>query len=79
MTGFTDTGLRPGTEYGSRNHMRLYQTADGRDHLSPGVVVPASPEQRPNPVTDLTVDVAENGTRAVVAAPVPRRDTATCG
>ena len=33
----------------------------------------ASPEHEPDPVTDLTVDVADNGTRAVVATWTPPR------
>ena len=70
LTGFTDTGLRTGTEYSYRI-TALYQTADGRSHLSAGVVVPATPEHEPDPVTDLTVDVAGNGTRAVVATWTP--------
>lgn len=73
LTGFTDTGLRAGTEYFYRI-TASYRTGDGHRHHSPGVVVPATPEHEPEPVTDLTVTVTvDNGARAVVAAWTPPR------
>lgn len=72
LAGFADTGLRTGTEYVYRI-TASYQTGDGRRHLSAGVVVPATPAHEPDPVTDLTVDVAVNGVRAVVATWTPPR------
>jgi len=74
LTGFTDSGLRTGTEYFYRI-TASYRTGDGQRHDSAGVVVPATPEHEPEPVADLTVAVAEagDGTRAVVATWTPPR------
>ena len=66
LTGFTDTGLRTGTEYFYRI-MVSYLMSDGRRQHSAGIVVPARPAPEPEPVTDLTV-TATGGRASRVAA-----------
>ena len=70
LTGFTDTGLRTGTEYAYRI-MASYPAGDGHRHRSPGVVVLATPTPEPAPVTDLTVTAPGNGVSSVVASWTP--------
>lgn len=68
LTGFTDTGLRTGTEYYYRI-VTVYRTAGGQRRLSAGVVERAVPEPRPEAVTDLDVTGPVEG--AVVARWTP--------
>ncbi len=53
-TGFTDTGLTPGTQYTYRISV-VYRAADGSARTSPGVTVQATPTPAPQPVEDLQV------------------------
>jgi hypothetical protein len=69
LTGFTDTGLRTGTEYFYRI-MVSYLMSDGRRHHSAGIVVPARPAPEPEPVTDLRV-AAGDGPSSVAASWTP--------
>jgi hypothetical protein len=66
LTGFSDTGLRAGTEYLYRITVS-YLASDGHRHCSAGVVVPARPAPEPAPVTDLTVTATGNGVSSVMA------------
>ena len=52
LTGFTDAGLRTGTEYYYRI-VTCYRTPDGQRRYSAGVVTRAVPEPAPEAVTDL--------------------------
>ena len=54
LTGFTDSGLRTGTEYYYLIVTR-YRPPDGQRHYSAGVVTLAVPEPVPRAVTDLHV------------------------
>jgi len=63
MRGFTDDGLRPGTQYRYRI-TAVYRAPDGARRLSAGIVVPAVPTPEPGPVTDLTVAVVTAGVAA---------------
>ena len=54
LAGFTDTGLRTGTEYFYRI-AASYRAPDGGRRQSAGIVVPAVPEPEPEAVTDLDV------------------------
>jgi len=68
LTGFTDTGLRTGTEYYYRL-VTCYRAPDGQRRYSAGVVALAVPEPAPRAVTDLDVadrDVSGPGAGAPV-------------
>ena len=54
LTGFTDTGLRTGTEYFYRI-VASYRAPGGGHRPSAGIVEPAVPEPQPEAVTDLDV------------------------
>jgi len=56
MRGFTDRGLRTGTQYRYRI-TALYRAPDGARRLSSGIDVPAVPTPEPGAVTDLTEDL----------------------
>jgi PAS domain-containing protein len=57
MRGFTDDGLRTGTQYRYRI-TAVYRAPDGARRLSAGIVVPAVPTPEPGAVSDLTVALA---------------------
>ena len=54
LTGFTDPGLRSGTEYWYLI-VATYRTGDGPSRRAPGVVRHVVPEPVPRPVTDLDI------------------------
>ncbi len=56
MRGFTDRGLRTGTQYRYRI-TAVYRAPDGARRLSDGIEVPAVPAPEPGAVTDLTEDL----------------------
>jgi hypothetical protein len=58
--GFTDTGLRTGTEY-FYLVTAFYRPPDGQDRLSAGVVLRAVPEPEPDPATGLAVRLTGDG------------------
>jgi len=70
LTGFTDTGLRTGTEYYYRI-VTAYRAPGGQRRLSAGIVERAVPEPRPGAVTDLDVTGPGDGTPVVVARWTP--------
>ena len=70
LTGFTDTGLRTGTEYYYRI-VAAYRTPDGQHRLSPGVVERAVPEPQLEAVTDLDIGGPAEGARVVMARWTP--------
>jgi hypothetical protein len=72
LTGFTNTGLRTGTDYFYRITVS-YRGGDGQRHQSAGVVVSAVPAPEPEAVTDLDVTVAGNGVPATLATWIPPR------
>jgi hypothetical protein len=72
LTGFTDAGLRTGTEYRYRI-TASYRGADGQRRQSAGVVVSAVPAPEPEAVTDLDVTVAGHGAPAAMATWTPPR------
>lgn len=72
VTGFTDTGLRTGTEYFYRISVS-YRTGDGQRRQSAGIVVSAVPEPEPGAVTDLELTVPADGVAVVVACWTPPR------
>ena len=57
MRGFTDRGLRTGTQYRYRI-TAVYRAPDGARRLSDGIDVPAVPTPEPGAVTDLTEDLS---------------------
>ena len=67
MRGFTDRGLRTGTQYRYRI-TAVYRAPDGARRLSGGIDVPAVPTPEPGVVTDLTAELP--------ADPVPADETA---
>jgi hypothetical protein len=68
LTGFSETGLRTGTEYFFRI-TAAYLGSDGQRRLAAGVVVAAVPAPEPEPVTGLDVAVAGPGTAVASWAP----------
>jgi hypothetical protein len=70
LTGFTETGLRTGTEYAYRI-VTSYRAPDGRPRYSAGVVVRAVPEPAPAAVADLTVRGPGDGIPMILAAWTP--------
>src|SRR5262249_61683720 len=74
LAGFTDAGLRTGTEHFSRI-AASYRAPGGQRRQSAGIVVPAMPEAQPEAVTDLDVAVLDDGMPLVVASwtPPPHR------
>ena len=70
LTGFTDTGLRTGTEYYYRI-VAAYRTPGGQHRLSPGVVERAVPEPQMEAVTDLDIAGPAEGARVVMARWTP--------
>jgi hypothetical protein len=70
LTGFTETGLRTGTEYFFRI-AASYPGSAGQRRLAAGVVVAATPAPEPEPVTGLAVAAAGPG--AAVASWTPPR------
>jgi hypothetical protein len=74
LAGFTDRGLRTGTEY--RYRIRAaYRAPDGHRRLSAGIVVPGTPMREPDAVTDLTAETPGADTPTTGAAPVVLRWT----
>jgi hypothetical protein len=72
LTGFSDAGLRTGTDYCYRITVS-YRGGDGQRRQSAGIVVSAVPAPEPDAVTDLEVTVAGNGVPAVLATWLPPR------
>jgi hypothetical protein len=70
LAGFTDAGLRTGTEYFYRI-AESYRAPGGGRRQSAGIVVPAVPEPQPEAVTDLDVAVLDDGMPMVVATWTP--------
>ena len=70
VAGFTDAGLRTGTEYFYRI-AASYRAPDGGRRQSAGIVVPAVPEPQPEAVTDLDAAVLDDGMPMVVASWTP--------
>ena len=70
LTGFTDTGLRTGTEYYYRI-VAAYRAPGGQHRLSPGVVERAVPEPELEAVTDLGIAGPAEGARVVMARWTP--------
>jgi len=68
--GFTETGLRTGTEYYYRI-TTCYRTPDGLRRYSLGVIAQAVPEPAPAQVTDLHVTGPDGGGAAIVASWTP--------
>jgi hypothetical protein len=74
LIGFTDCGLRTGTEYLYRI-TAVYRAPDGRRRLSAGVVVSGTPEHEPDPVTDLAAEVPDADGSVASGVPVVLRWT----
>ena len=72
LSGFTDTGLRTGTEYFYRI-AASYRSPAGQHRLSRGIVVPVLPEPAPEPVTSLEVRAPGSSGAGVAAAWEPPR------
>jgi hypothetical protein len=70
LAGFTDAGLRTGTEYFYRI-AASYRAPGGQRRQSAGIVVPVVPEPQPEAVTDLDVAVLDDGMPLVVASWTP--------
>lgn len=70
LTGFTDTGLRTGTEYYYRI-VTSYRPPDGQRRYSAGVVALAVPEPVPRAVTDLVISGPGEGAPVIVASWTP--------
>ena len=68
--GFTETGLRTGTEYYYRI-TTCYRTPDGLRRYSPGVITRAVPEPAPAGVADLHVTGPGDGVAVMVATWTP--------
>jgi hypothetical protein len=72
LTGFTDTGLRTGTEYFYRI-AASYRTPAGQPRLSPGIVVPVVPEPAPEAVASLEIQASGSGGGGIAVAWEPPR------
>ena len=72
ITGFSDAGLRTGTEYLYRI-TASYRGGSGERRQSPGVVVAAVPVPEPDAVIGLAVTVAGHGAAAAEASWTPPR------
>ena len=72
LAGFTDTGLRTGTEYSYRIAVS-YRTPGGQHRQSAGVIGSVVPAPAPEAVTDLTVRALGSGTAGIAAAWIPPR------
>ena len=70
LTGFTDTGLRTGTEYYYRI-VACYRPPDGERRYSSGVVTLAVPEPIPRPVTDLDISGPGEDASVILASWTP--------
>ena len=70
LTGFTDSGLRTGTEYYYRI-VTCYRPPDGQRCYSAGVVTLAVPEPVPRAVTDLHVSGPGDGVPVILASWTP--------
>ena len=70
LTGFTDSGLRTGTEYYYRI-VACYRPSDGQRRYSAGVVVLAVPEPVPLAVTDLAISEPGEDAPLIVASWTP--------
>jgi len=70
LTGFTDSGLRTGTEYYYRI-VTCYRPPDGQHRYSAGVVTLAVPEPAPRAVTDLHVSGPGEGAPVILASWTP--------
>jgi hypothetical protein len=70
LTGFTDSGLRNGTEYYYLIAVSYLQ-AGGQRRSSAGVVVKAVPEPAPRPVDDLEITELGDGTQVFLAIWTP--------
>ena len=70
LAGFTDAGLRTGTEYFYRI-AASYRAPGGQRRQSAGIVVPVVPEPQPEAVTDLDVAVLDDGMPLVAASWTP--------
>ncbi len=68
LTGFSDAGLRTGTEYFFRITVS-YLGGNGQRRQSPGVVVAAVPAPEPEAVTGLGVSVTGHGTAVATWTP----------
>ncbi|MBV9205370.1 MAG: fibronectin type III domain-containing protein, partial [Actinobacteria bacterium] len=70
LTGFTETGLRTGTEYYYRI-LACYRPPDGQRRYSAGVIARAVPEPVPRAITDLEISDPGDGVPVVVATWTP--------
>lgn len=70
LTGFTDSGLRTGTEYYYRI-VACYRPSDGQRRYSAGIVTLAVPEPVPLAVTDLAISGPGEGAPLIVASWTP--------
>ena len=70
LTGFTDSGLRTGTEYYYRI-VACYRPSDGQRRYSAGVVTLAVPEPVPRAVTDLDISGPGEDAPLIVASWTP--------
>lgn len=70
LSGFTDAGLRTGTEYFYRI-AASYRAPGGGRRQSAGIVAPGVPEPQPEAVTDLDAVVLDDGMPLVVASWTP--------